>query len=102
MQHTPRTLNTALHRVLERHSLLSPPAALQALQPAQAQLVPAEPPELRAAREAMRRVDAGAADAARLREEELKGEAERGVSTEEQDRGERPGCSKAVAIGDGR
>ena len=79
---------------------------MQALQPAQAQLVPAELPELRAAREApahaaMRHVDAGAADPARLREEELKCEAERGVSNEEQERGERPTCSKAVAIGDG-
>ena len=68
--------------------------------------MPAELPELRAAREApahaaMRHVDAGTADPARLREEELKCEAERGVSTEEQDRGERPGCSKAVGVGDG-
>ena len=70
----------------------SPPAALQALQPAQAQLVPAEPEELRAAREAMRRGGARAADPARLREEELDCEAERGVPAEEQHRGEGPGC----------
>ena len=67
---------------------------MQALQPAQAQLVPAEPEELRAAREAMRRGDARAADPARPREEELDCEAERGVPAEEQHRGEGPGCAR--------